>query len=198
MTRKQRLTVVKRDGSLEPFDLAKLARCLANVMRACSYEERLADPLAEAVALHLRQRPVRELPTSGYVFHCVQTVLSQTGLGEAAERLASHHHARQRAAAAAQALPAAGARPGTGPVLRAELATRLRDEYGLLPVVAAHLGLEVEQHVLRMGYREITPALLHELLRSELAAWGLTNEAFRVRAERRSSARGMRTGEETE
>ena len=84
------LVIIKQDRTLERFSPPKLRSCLARVIQLGDGETHLADPLAQAVELHLNHQNANEMPTSEYIFHCVSSVLQQTGLSEAALALSAH------------------------------------------------------------------------------------------------------------
>ncbi len=88
------LIVTKRDGTLERFSLPKLVNSLSRPMRACDVEPRLAQPLARAVALHLREYRGPRPPSTNYIFRCACSVLEQTGLGVVAEALLAQRRSR--------------------------------------------------------------------------------------------------------
>jgi hypothetical protein len=57
------------------------------------------------------------------------------------------------------------------------LVATLENAYGLRHSVARFLAGRVEQQVFALNYRVVTKALLAELVRCEVLAWGLTGDA---------------------
>ena len=169
--------VAKRGGDLEPFDAAKPRRCLAAVMRTCDLDARFADALAQAVDCHVRDWPEESWPTTDYVFRCLRSALTQTGMQQAADELCSH---RRRRAAQRRAVSVCMARQGRdslAPWRKATVARKLERRNGLSHSVARILAGEIEQRVLGLGYTVVSAALIAELVRNELQAWGLAHEA---------------------
>lgn len=172
MKKSRGLWIVKRDGSHEAFDFAKLRRCVGAAMRACRYDDACADALCRAVRMHLdeaRRRP----PSSEYVFRCVQSVLNETGLADVAEQLAGHRKVRD---GRRRALAVIGARNGgaeAAPWEKSRVARSLERRYQLTHSTARILAGEIEQRVLALEYRVVSAALVDELVRNELMSWGL-------------------------
>jgi hypothetical protein len=171
------IIVAKRDGSFEPFRAAKLRRCLTLAMRSCHCDiVQVANALVEAVACHLRGWTGAEPPTSAYLYHCARTVLRQTGLGEAARRLASHRRRRVAQRRRVRVFDPRRLGDGAQPWRKALVVTALEHRYGLTRSVARILAGEVEARVFALRYRLIARPLVDELIRNELAAWGLVVE----------------------
>jgi hypothetical protein len=185
MRKRGSILVAKRDGAIEPFDAAKPRRCLAAAMAACNCDPRLADALARAVELHLRQWSEPQPPTTDYVFRCLRTALAETGLARVAQRLIAH---RQRRAAQRQRL-AVGRQQDccdkATPWRKASVAETLERRYGLDCAVARILAGEVERRVLGLEYAVVSTALINELIRSELSAWGLGDSVHEIAARTR-------------
>jgi hypothetical protein len=172
------IIIAKRDGSFEPLRVAKLRRCLMLAMRSCHCDvAQVADALVEAVACHLREWDRSEPPTSAYLYRCACTVLRQTGLGEAARRLAGHRRQRVAQRRRVGVFDPRGLGDGTRPWRKALVVAALEHRYGLTRPVARILAGEIEARVFALKYRLIAKPLLDELIRNELAAWGLVVEA---------------------
>jgi len=179
------ILVAKRDGSREPFRPAKLARCLRLALHSCPCDtEQVAEALVEAVADHLRGWPAMEPPTSAYLYHCVGTALRQTGLGEAARRIAVHR--RQRVVQRSRLRVFDPGRPERRPEAwrKARIVATLQDRYELSRPVARILAGEIEMHAFALNRRLIAKPLVEELIGDELAAWGLGGEPVSAPARR--------------
>lgn len=176
MNSSQTLSVIKSDGSHERFEFAKLRRCLSHAMRACQYDERYADALAQAVAMHLKDWDEPRPPRADYIFQCIRTVLTETGLGDVAKALVSHR--RQRAARRRQ-LRVIDSRRGVRepvPWEKGRIALTLERRHRLARGTARILAGEIEQRVLGLNYSVISAALVAEVIRNELMAWGLSEK----------------------
>lgn len=167
--------VVKRGGELEPFEAAKLRRCLAAALWACDRDPRLADALARAVELHLQSWNSPHPPSTDYVFRCACVALSETGLAGVARYLVRRQ--RRRAARRRELTVFDPRRPGRSPVRwrKASVALLLRSRYGLRRPVARFLAGVVERQVFNLGYAVVSTTLIRELIRNELLAWGLAD-----------------------
>lgn len=166
--------VRKRDGSLERFEFAKLRRGLAVAMRDCGYEARFADSLAQAVTIHIRDWRDGRPPTSEYIFRCVRTVLDETGLEDVARRLMTHR--RYRACRRRGLTVLDTRRPGRAatPWRKSVVVSTLQRRHKLGATAARILAGQIEERVLSLNYSVISSALVAELIRSELMAWGLS------------------------
>lgn len=165
--------ITKRDGTLECFSLPKLRNCLTTVLRAAATDVRPADPLARAVACHLRQWDDESLPSTGYIYHCVRTALLQTGLTEAAGEFAAHRRLRAARRRRVRVFdPALSEQPAVR-WRKGALVGTLQNVYDLRQSVARFLAGRVEGQVFGLGYRLLSKVLVAELLRNELLAWGL-------------------------
>ena len=175
--------VVKRGGKAEVFETAKLRRCLAAGMEGCDCDTRLADALARAVKLHLRDWTGAAPPTTDYVFRCVRAALMETGLECAALKLSRHR--RQRAARRRKLIVLDNRACGAVrvPWRKAAVAQTLETLYELGHSVARILAGEIERQVLGLEYDVISTALIAELTRSELLAWGLADAGTMARPE---------------
>jgi hypothetical protein len=174
------IVIAKRDGSREPFQTGKLRRSLLLALRCSPCDaEQVADALAAAVALHLRATLEPDPPSSAYVHHCACTVLRRTGLSRAARRLASHR--RQRLLQRCRRWVYDPRRPERRPVSwqKARVVAVLEGHYGLTRPVARIIAGEIEGRAFALGCRLIPKPLVGELVRSELAAWGLAADVTR-------------------
>ncbi|MCH8804736.1 MAG: hypothetical protein IH986_01430 [Planctomycetes bacterium] len=167
----------KRDGHTEAFCIAKVKRCLGAAMSACSRDARFADPLAQAVQMHLEQWTETRPPTSNYIFRCLRSALVQTGMPEAAEELLSHRQIRSAGRCGIRVYDSAGRRSNGEPWRKAALVNTLQARYGLRRPTARILAREIETRVLALDYPLVSTALINELMRNELLAWGFDDNA---------------------
>lgn len=172
--------VAKRDGSQETFELGKLRRSLANAMRGCGYDEMYADALAKAVAIHVKEWGDATPPSTEYIFGCVRAVLDETGLGDVAAAL--QRHFRQREVKRRRVEVVTTRRPDQPRAAwsKGRVATTLERRHGLRTSVARILAGEIENRVLGLNYSIVSSALIAELIRNELMAWGLSDDAIAV------------------
>lgn len=172
MSREVGVRVRKRDGSHEPFQMAKLRRSIAIAMRSCRVDERFADSLARAVTVHMEQNAAGRPPTTDYVFRCVRAVLSETGLEEIARQLIVHR--RTRAARRRSVVIQNHRRGGQLEAWsKSVICQTLQRKHGLERGTARMLSGEIEQRVLGLHYGVVSTNLVSELIRGELLAWGL-------------------------
>ena len=178
MKRTRQIVVTKRDGTVERFSLVKLTNCLANVIQQQGYDGRLARPLANAVAMHLEEWRDSAPPTTGYIYRCICSVLQQTGLIDVADELIGHrrerrHRRQQIRVVGERDLGAAGE-----PWRKAALVHTLEAGYGLRHAVARFMAGRIEERVFGLEYRAISKGFLRELVKNEVLAWGLADEAL--------------------
>lgn len=178
MKRTKELVVTKRDETVERFSLPKLVNSIRVALEGRGYDGRLSGPLARAVEMHLWELRRGEPPSTDYIFRCVSSVLQQTGLTDVCEDLMQHRRARL---ARRRRLRVAGAPDGqtaaTAAWKKSMIVATLENRYGLRHGVARFLAGQVERQVFMLNYRVVTTALLAELTRCELLAWGLASEA---------------------
>ncbi len=170
------LVITKRDGTLERYSPAKLRSCLVRVIRAGAEEPQLAAPLAQAITLHLRERPDPDMPTSDYLFGCVRAALVQTGLIGPAQVLEAHR--RLRDARRQRVRVSDPLEPGREPVRwrKSAIVATLQNVYDLRQAVARFLAGRIEERVFGLGYRLLSKPFVAELVRNEVLAWGLLFE----------------------
>ena len=176
MKRGRTMKVAKRDGTVEPYSQEKIQHCLAMACEAVRVTPRVASSLARAVTIHLRECAAPGLPTTEYVFRCVRAALEQTDFSPAAKALCEHRRWRDAARGSVRIFDARRPeRPG-GLWRKARVARTLERRHQLSPRVARILAGELEERVLGLRYQLISTALLGELIRNELRAWGLAAE----------------------
>lgn len=178
--RRGQLEVLKRDGGREPFDRAKLRRSLMRALREVREATHYADPLAEAVAIHLAQWDGPEPPSTEYVYRCCQTVLRETGLKPVAVAMARYRRRREARREATRVRRIDAGHVVVEPWQRSRLVASLRTQYGLGRAAARVLSCEVESRVLSLGYRVVDAELVAAVVRNELRAWGLMDEPCAV------------------
>ena len=175
MSETGRTMIAKRDGQLEAFDVLKLRRCLSAAMRDSTHDERFAHVLAQAIELHLLAWPKTSSPTTDYVSRCLQTALTQTGMKKVAEQLSRHHRLRATRRRNLSVLDSRSSRLNLTRWRKGAVAKTLECRYGLSHSVARILSGEVENRVLALSYTVVSTALIAEVLRNELLAWGLAD-----------------------
>ncbi|MBK9118364.1 MAG: hypothetical protein IPM18_02015 [Phycisphaerales bacterium] len=175
MRSSKNIVVTKRDGTLERFHVAKLTNCLAQAIGAHAYDERLAGPLARAVAMHLVDWQEPSPPTTSYIYHCVRTVLQQTGLSEVADALADHRRLRRMRRRRIRVIEPG--RPGRGEAWnKSAIVGTLQHRFGLRHAVSRFMAGRIEAQIFTLDYRVVTRPFLAELVRNEVLAWGLADE----------------------
>jgi hypothetical protein len=172
--------IAKRDGSLEAFELCKLRRTLAGAMRGCGYDEMYADALAKAVAIHVKEWRDATPPTTEYIFGCVRAVLDETGLGDVAASLQRYARQREMKRRRVEVLNTRHPEQPKAAWSKGRIAGTLERRHGLKPSVARILAAEIESRVLGLNYGVVSSALIAELIRNELMAWGLSDDAMAV------------------
>lgn len=178
MKRSRELPVLlKRDGEREAFDFAKLSRSVAAALSASGYDPRCAPPLCRAVSLHLEQWRDPRPPTTEYVYRCVRTVLNETGLEDVADGFAAYRRRREALRRGVKVL--SSRRNVNGPTSweKGRIARLLVRRYDLTAVTARILAGDIERRVLAIGHSVVSAALVTELIRNELMAWGLAPES---------------------
>lgn len=176
MSELREIMVVKRDGGVEPFERAKLRRCLGLAMQASRRDPHIADALSRAIELHLDEWRDRRPPTTEHVFCCVQRALAETGLEPAAQFLSRHRRGRAGRRLALVVVGSGGSNSRPTPWRKSLVSDLLQSRHGLSRSTARILAGEIEDRVLSLGYRVVTARLIVELVRSELAAWGLGHD----------------------
>ena len=171
------LQIRKRDGRTEPFDVRKLRRALLRALREARQPGYYAEPLAEAIAIHLKDWNEPQPASSDYVFDCCQAVLRETGLRNVARALARYRHRRERRRLATQVRRLSAAGVAVEPWSRERIAATLERRFGLTAGAARILSSDVEQRVLSLGYRVVDVELIEAVVRNELRAWGLLDAA---------------------
>lgn len=167
--------IAKREGQLERFEPPKPRRCLAAAMKACNRDLRLADALAGAVALHLRDWSAAGPPSSDYIFRCLRTALVETGMEDVAQHLVLHRRRRASQRRGLSVFDVDKSHYALAPWRKAAVAATLEGRHGLTHAVARILAGEIERRVLALEYSVVSKSLIRELVRNELLAWGLVD-----------------------
>lgn len=174
MRRGNEIVLSKCDGSVECFSPSKLSTCLARALQGRAYDARLAEPLARAVAMHLREWSGAAPPTTKYVFRCICSVLQQTGLGDVADDLIRVRRQRRANRKRIRVVDVSKAAGGRGePWRKLALVATLQNRYGCRHAVARILAGQIEARVFGLNYRVITKQFMVELTKNEVLAWGL-------------------------
>lgn len=182
MKRNKLIRVVKRDGNTEAFDFGKLRRSVSAAMKATGYDPAYADALAKAVAIHVREWDEHDPPTTEYLFTCVRSVLEETGLGDVAQAIVRHRrHRASRRSSISVIDPRRPQRPPSA-WSKGRIVETFERRYQVKPDVSRFLAGEIEQRLLALGYHVVSTALVAELIRNELMAWGLSDDAIAVRS----------------
>ena len=93
------IRVLKRDGTVEPFDVRKLAGAMWRAMQGTEGRYDDACQLAVAMAIYIARETVNVV-SSGAIFEMAEKVLARVSLAEAADALRMHRgetHAWRRA-----------------------------------------------------------------------------------------------------
>jgi len=91
----RKVRIVKRDGSSEPYDGAKLAGTVYRAMWRGPGGRQCACHLAVAIGIHLRRSHLRRI-SSAAIFEMVVLALRRVGFTEPADRMEAHHRRRAR------------------------------------------------------------------------------------------------------
>lgn len=193
---KDQIRVIKRDGSIEPFAIAKMLNCIRNGLAAtgdsCGLDMSAAGGLAEAVFEYLTSSFRRSPVPSRHIAELVELVLSQTGHGTASLAIREHTASRELRR---RRLMVASARPSDGRIVqhrwsKSLLVRHLRRQHHLDVPIARMIAGRVEQLLFNCGLRVVTSGLIREMARSELLAWGLAPGALVVKRVRPSDRCG--------
>lgn len=173
MRRFSRCCILKADGVAERFSPAKVRRCLTQALSGTEAPDSIATPLAEAVSIHFRQGAGSGAPNSARLFESVCVVLEETGHADAAERLRNHRRARARLRASTRVLQSAASGAVVSAWSKSRIVNAVQRRHGLIRETARMVAAAVEHKALTLGFRTLSDALVDQLVRHELAAWGL-------------------------
>ncbi|MBI1321074.1 MAG: hypothetical protein GC168_19290 [Candidatus Hydrogenedens sp.] len=202
-------SVVKRDGSEEHFDRAKIAEAILKAAESVGGHDRdVAQSLAAAVEIYLGKRFTGKTPTVDHVHDAVERVLIQMSHAQTALAYARYRDRRARIRRLREgdmrvllseleearfAREAAHARRETPLFVRTssdtmsewdqrKIADALVREAGLDATTAQVIAHEVEEQIERAGIVELTTSLVRELAGAKLIEHGL--DEFRERHRR--------------
>lgn len=173
------IRVCKRDGTIEPFNLAKLVNCMRNGMSASGDAVGLDVPsvrgLAEAVHAYLTETADDTPVAATRIAELVDLVLTQTGHPDAAIMTRRFSCTRERER---RRQLVASVRKTDGRFIQKRwkkglLVQHLRRKHMLDAPASRMIAGRVEQLVFKCGMRVVTSGLVTEMTRSELLAWGL-------------------------
>lgn len=185
------INVAKRDGSIEPFVMAKVLNCIHNGLVTCGEPNALdcttAGSLAEAIYDYLRGSYPADPVPSRHLSDLVELVLDQTGHAAAGLAIRQHSGFRDQRR---RRLTVASSRSADGRFVQHRwnkglLVQHLRRQHQLDTPAARMISGRVEQLLLDCGLRVVTAGLVREMARSELLAWGLLPGALVVKRVRR-------------
>ncbi|MCA9242921.1 MAG: hypothetical protein KDA32_03110 [Phycisphaerales bacterium] len=163
--------VQKRDGSHERFSPEKLWRCLTLGVEAVRSEIELAEVVIEAAETRIDNWEHECPPTTGAIFSGVCRALCDLDLMDVAAALGSHR--RERDVLRRRVTVVDEQKNLRTPWDKALVVNSLRKDNGLRYTTARLLASEIEQRVLDLQYRVINASLLRELVKNEMAQWGL-------------------------
>ena len=173
-------TVRKRDGSVQPYDEAKLAEAIYRAACAAGQDNKyLAGDLAGVVTTYLERYYDRQVPSSAEIQGMVEKILLETGHADIAKQYMVHREQRAVAPAAQSDLfPAepvlvdAATRDEVSAWGRERISAALVKEAGLDEGTARDIATAVEARVFREGHRRVSTVLIRELVNQELLARG--------------------------
>jgi len=182
------LRVRKRDGSVEPFSLAKVTQCIQAGLLAANDDDNArmcARNLAEAVQDFLSAEDDGPHAASR-ILELVELVLTQTGHANAAVQAVRFAESRQ---ACRKRLLVASFHPRDGRLVhrrwdKPRLIRYLQREHALDGPTARMIAGRVELLVLNCQMKAVTASLVYGMTASELLAWGLAPEALAVKRTR--------------
>jgi len=182
------LRVRKRDGSVEPFSLAKVTQCIQAGLLAANDDDNArscARVLAEAVQDFLASEGDGPHPASR-ILEMVELVLTQTGHSNAAVQAVRFAESRQ---SCRRRLLVASFHPRDGRLVhrrwdKGRLIAFLQREHHLVGPTARMIAGRVELLVLNCQMKTVTASLVYGMTASELLAWGLASEALAVKRTR--------------
>ncbi len=181
------IRVGKRDGSIEPFVLAKLLQSIRCGLIASGelhdLDTTIAGGLGEAVYEYLKSTYDGGTVTTHQLADLVELVLSQTGHASAAMNIRDHHRSRERHR---RIVMVARLRTRDSRFIqqrwnKGRIVQHLRRQHLLDAPASRMIAGRVEQLVFNCGLRVVTGGLVCEMINSELLAWGLLPNALLVK-----------------
>jgi transcriptional regulator NrdR family protein len=163
------IQVIKRDGTRELFDPAKLAAAiwLAMNQTCCHFTD--ACHLAAAIGIFLRRRR-RRLVSSAAIFEMVVRILRKTHLEAVAEQLEAHRLARTYRRHKLQVRHDGEQVTMWDKSWLSELASR---SWHLLPVTGRIIAGRIEERLIQGSAETVSRQEIVEMLNEEVASFGL-------------------------
>jgi len=183
------ISVLKRDGAIEPFQPAKLRNALRSALCATGDAQGLDNLAARGFAEAIEQFLVRAaldapIPTSR-LLELVELVLTQTGHTASAAAVRQHSAARERQRRwLLVAAPTPDRRYVHHRWNKGRLVRYLNRQHLLDAPASRMIAGRVEQLIFNCGLKVVTAGLVREMINSELLAWGLLPAAFAVKKSR--------------
>ena len=169
VARSGKIHILKRDGTIEPFDLYKLRGSLLRVLPAEEGNVLRAEAMAAAVRCYLLQRGL-QCASSAAILEMVLTALRLMGWHGAAARLEQRHIARS----ALRSRLALQYHDGRLTAWSKEWLVQHARSHWLLGRTAARiLAGQVEQHLLDRGARQVDRRTIMKALEWLVGAYGL-------------------------
>ena len=163
--------VLKRDSTVENFDVRRLAGAMWRAMEYAGCSFRGVSVLASAVEIYLRRRSARRVKTSA-IFEMTVKVLRRVRLVEAAEAMETYRNwrklRRQRVRIS----------HGDGKVSLCEkswLRRLARQSWNLSPIAARIIAGEVEMELLRGRETLVPREVVVEMINARVAEFGLAD-----------------------
>ena len=161
-------TVVKRDGTKEPFDALRVRGCLLRVIDPEEASFAHADALAWAIRCYLRRRRIRCV-SSAALLEMLLSVLRGVGMADSAGRLEAHYAARARFRSRLRVDHGEACTAWS----KQWLVEHARRQWALPRPVARILAGRIEFELMERQTDRVARGELMEMLASEVAAWGL-------------------------
>lgn len=178
----------KRDGRIEPYDEARIARAVIRAGRhagSAEQVEHLAREMARSVTLFLARRQDRA-PETAQIGQSLAEALEETGHGQIAravrdwrawrQKRGAEVRVRDRSEAAVEVLSRRAARPWS----KQRIVRTLEREAGLGRDAAEEVARAVEERVFAAGLNQISSNLLRELIDADLFERGYSAQLGRL------------------
>lgn len=178
----------KRDGRIEPYDEARIARAVIRAGRhagSAEQVEHLAREIARSVTLFLARRQDRA-PETAQIGQSLAEALEETGHGQIAravrdwrawrQKRGAEVRVRDRSEAAVEVLSRRAARPWS----KQRIVRTLEREAGLGRDAAEEVARAVEERVFAAGLNQISSNLLRELIDADLFERGYSAQLGRL------------------
>ncbi len=183
-------SVVKRDGTTVPFNKNKITDAIFRAAIAVGGEDKImADELASAVTLFLRKKFGPRTPTIEEIQDVVEKILMETGHAKTAKAYILYRETRTQARRALRVrkkiaskadstdmslLVSPSAKDEIVPWDKTKITHALQKEAGLDFKLAAEIASVVETKIITSGHRQLSTALIRELVDNELFERGLS------------------------